>query len=162
MSTNTNESRLNLIEQKTSAQATDIRGIYGALDEIRDVLVRMQESSKPNIMGYFIVLIATCTFLVTIGGLTLAPLYRDNVRVSTSLIELGAAQVAAGKNTFKTPDAEALEDKLRIEHNIGYTRLEERMHFNENRLFQQAKDTAYMQGQLEENWSHQNNTSEKN
>ena len=150
MSENTSEARLNLIEQRSSAQATDIRGIYGALDEIRDVLVRMQESSKPNIMGYFLILLATCTFLVTIGGLTLAPLYRDNVRLSEAIIALKDEQVIAGKDSFKIPDAEALEDKLRVEHNVHYIRLEDRMHFNENRIFEQAKNTSYILGQLQE------------
>ena len=76
-----NESRVSELERQSAAQSTDIRGIYAGLDEIRDVLVRMQENAKPNLGALFLVLLATCTFLVTVGGLALAPVYRDQARV---------------------------------------------------------------------------------
>jgi hypothetical protein len=75
------------LKQDNSVVKTDIRGIYAGMDEIRDVLVRMQENAKPNIGGMFLVLLATCTFMVTVGGLTLAPLYRGMTGVTTHQVK---------------------------------------------------------------------------
>ena len=86
MSTPNNESTvwaaISELKQDNSVVKTDIRGIYAGMDEIRDVLVRMQENSKPNLGGMFVVLLATCTFLVTIGGLTMAPVFRELGRIN--------------------------------------------------------------------------------
>ncbi len=68
---------LSTLKTQSAAQSTDIRGIYGAIDEIRDAFVRFQENARPNIGAMFLVLIATCTFLVTAGGLALMPLKRE-------------------------------------------------------------------------------------
>ena len=69
--------RISDLERQHAAITTDIRGIYAGLDEIRDVLVRIQENAKPNLNALFFTILATCTFLMTIGGLTLAPAYRE-------------------------------------------------------------------------------------
>lgn len=84
--------RLGTLETQSAAQSTDIRGIYAGLDEIRDVLVRMQESAKPNLGALFLVLLATCTFLVTVGGLALAPVYRDRAQAYAK-IEANTLQI---------------------------------------------------------------------
>lgn len=67
---------LSTLKTQSATQSTDIRGIYGALEEIRDAFVRFQENSRPNLGGMFLVLVATCTFLITAGGLALAPMYK--------------------------------------------------------------------------------------
>ena len=82
MAENNNNDRVSELERHAAATSTDIRGIYAGLDEIRDVLVRIQENAKPNLGGLFVVLLATCTFLVTIGGLTMAPVFRELARIN--------------------------------------------------------------------------------
>lgn len=106
-------SRITEHDKQIAAMVTDIRGIYSNIDEIRNVLVRIQDGAKPNLGGMFLVLIATCTFLVTIGGLTMAPVYRDLTRMyevqDKTLTDLNTIQ----GNRFTARDAENLEDKLR-------------------------------------------------
>jgi hypothetical protein len=102
-------SRIGEHDKQLSAQSTDIRGIYGALDEIRDVLVRMQESAKPNLGGMFLVLLATCTFLVTVFGLSLAPVYRDQGRAYEALAAIMETQNGMRANRFTSADGDALE-----------------------------------------------------
>ena len=78
-------SRIGILEKQSAAQSTDIRGIYAGLEEIRDVLVRIQDNARPNLGGMFLALLATCTFLVTIGGLAMAPVYREQGRAYEAL-----------------------------------------------------------------------------
>ena len=104
--------RLSEVERQSAAQSTDIRGIYAGLDEIRDVLVRIQESAKPNLGGMFLVLLATCTFLVTIGGLTLAPIYRDQARSYDLLSNILATQNNMRSSRFTDKDGQLLMQEV--------------------------------------------------
>ena len=81
--------RLNVLEREAAATRSDIRGIYSGLDEIRAVLVRIQEGSKPNLNAMFIAILAACSIMITIGGLAIAPInqtidkiYDDQQRLS--------------------------------------------------------------------------------
>lgn len=129
--------RIGALEKSDAAKATDIRGIYGALDEIRDVLVRMQENARPNLGGMFLVLLATCTFLVTIGGLTMAPIYREQARTSAALVQLMKHQNDMALDRFTNADGAKLEDQL-------ITRMRE----NENTFYATRERVARMEGAL--------------
>ena len=83
----TDSSRLNALEQQAATTSTDIRSIYAGIDDIRDVLVRIQENARPNMAGLFIAVLATCTFLVTIGGLVILPINRELSEVQLELRE---------------------------------------------------------------------------
>lgn len=107
------DDRLGQLEQDSAAQSRDITGLYAGLEEIRDVLIRMQESAKPNLNALFLVLLATCTFIVTIGGLTLAPIYREQARAYEALTRLQEAQGEVASTRFTREDGEKLELRLR-------------------------------------------------
>jgi len=109
----TNTSRISELEQQQAATATDIRGIYAGMDEIRNVLVRMQENAKPNLVGLFLAGLFTCTFMVTVGGLALAPAYNgiNSNAVDIDKVEQTAMQVIATR--FTADQGKGLEDDLR-------------------------------------------------
>jgi len=108
-------SRIAELERDQAATTTDIRGIYAGMEEIRDVLVRIQESAKPNIGMLFIALLATCTFFVTIGGLALAPIYRDMARFDTQIMEFQNTQNTIQQSRFTRANGEDLEVRLHTE-----------------------------------------------
>ena len=90
---------LSTLKTQSAAISTDIGNIYGAIDEIRDAFVRSQENAKPNLGAMIAILLATCTFLVTVGGLALAPVYRDMAAThdtiqtnSVNILEIVAGQ----------------------------------------------------------------------
>lgn len=104
--------RLSEVERQSAAHTTELRSIYAGLDEIRDVLVRMQENAKPNIGGMFLLLLATCTFFVTVGALSLAPVYRDLARLYDSQSNMISTQTENHKNRFTAQDARELENEM--------------------------------------------------
>ena len=120
-------SRIGVLEKQDAAMERDIRGILGGLEEIRDVLVRMQENARPNLGGMFLILLATCTFFVSIGGLALAPIYREQGRTSTALVEILNTQNDMRANRFTSFDGQELDQQIT-----------ERMHENE-RLFNETR-----------------------
>ena len=65
--------RLGQLEKQSSAQAETNRNIEHSINEIRDWLANWQENSKPNMGVQIMVLIAACTFMVTVGTLALQP-----------------------------------------------------------------------------------------
>ena len=130
-------SRIGLLEKQSAAQATDIRGIYAGLEEIRDVLVRMQESAKPNLGGMLLVLIATCAFLVTLGGLTMAPVHREQDRSYDAITILAENQNNMRANRFTSADGDALEDLLRA-----------KIHSDEKVIYSNQERIARMEGIL--------------
>lgn len=132
------QTRIGELERQSAAQSTDIRGIYAGLDEIRDVLVRMQESAKPNVSGMFMVLLATCAFLVTIGGLSMAPVYRDLTRLFESKAAMTQTLAETAGNRFTASDGEGLEAAMRAE-----------MHLLETQIATNQENIAWAKGYLE-------------
>lgn len=149
MGENNNELRLSELERQSAAQSTDIRGIYAGLDEIRDVLVRIQESAKPNLGGMFLVLLATCTFLVTIGGLTMAPVYREQSRTYEALRTVMDTQNGMRANRFTRADSEALESQLRTLIDANHHRMVDKMHQNEKQMSENQQKIATLEGRLQ-------------
>ena len=115
--------RVAKLESDGAAMRSDIRGIFAGLDEIRDVLVRMQDNARPNLGGMFMVLLATCTFLVTVGGLSLAPLYNDMAQLYES--QARAAEATADlekilRDEIQKSETHISENRDRISYIEGY------------------------------------------
>lgn len=124
------DQRLAELERGHAATTSDIRGIYAGLDEIRDVLVRIQEGSRPNIGGMIALLFSGCTLVLLIGGLAFAPMYKDMTRINTAL------------NQGQRIDQEALKDIGRLEAEVK--------HLNENLLLIQKWSSERHAGQNEQ------------
>lgn len=146
-------SKLGEHDKQIATIVSDIRGIFGGLEEIRDVLNRIQESNRPNIGGMVIILIAVCGFLVTVGSLTMAPVYRDLTRmyqVQDKVIERLNGITAS---RFTNKDAEALEDKLRTQstsvHSDIYQVLQQHEEYTSETRERVSKIEGYIDGFLE-------------
>ena len=127
--------RLGEVERQSASHTTELRSIYAGLDEIRDVLVRIQENSKPNIGGMFLILLATCTFFVTVGGLSLSPVYRDLTRLYEVTAAMDKEQEANHKNRFTSTDGKDLEERMTA-----------RMRENEATFYETRERVARMEG----------------
>jgi len=88
MNTEEQASRITQVEKDTASMKSDIRGIYSTMGEIKNAFVKFQDNSKPDIRGLFISILATCTFLVTIGGLAMAPMYNNQAKVEAATLSL--------------------------------------------------------------------------
>ena len=117
--------KISRLETETAAIKSDIRGLYGGVDEIRDVLKNMQMSNRPNINALFIASIAVCSFFVTIGGLTVSPIWREMNELN------GRIQV------------------LNENDSIIEERLSDRMYRDEELLLEIIKQQAYQDGMLD-------------
>jgi len=104
--------RMSAIETQQAGMVTDIRGIYAGMDEIRDVLVRMQENAKPNLGIMFLVVIAVCTFLVTVGGLSLSPVHKEIARLNAQASADQLLTQGILQTRFTRANAERLEDRM--------------------------------------------------
>ena len=101
--------KVSKLETDQASMRSDIRGIFAGLDEIREVLARMQENARPNLGGLLITVIAVCTFLVTVGGLAMAPIYRNQTRMAVELTRIHEQQVQMIGNRFTAEDGRRLE-----------------------------------------------------
>jgi hypothetical protein len=105
---------------KVSHLETDVRGLYGAIDEIREVLVRMQDNTRPNVQALVVGALAVCSFLVTIGGLTVAPIWRnvDDLNGEIARIErkVGTAEARLTERMYR--DERLLLDEIRRQARI--------------------------------------------
>lgn len=102
--------RLIEVERAQAVTTSDIRGIFAGLDEIRAVLTRMQENNKPNLGGLFLALIATLSFFLTVGGLSLAPLYRDLSRIDSSMYNIQEYQRGILGSRFTDQDGKEMRE----------------------------------------------------
>lgn len=89
--------RISELEQSQAAVTSDIRGIYAGMDEIRDVLVRIQENAKPNMAGAIVILIAACTLVLGIGNQALAPIKENQNFLQQQLSENHAALIETAR-----------------------------------------------------------------
>lgn len=119
-------SKISKLEMETAAIKSDIRGLFAGLNEIRDVLVRMQENNRPNVNGLLIGGLALASFLVTIGGLTVTPIWRSIGDHEQDLLQLDARIYQTEKE------------------------ISERIYRNEDLLLEQGRDQARLQGMLEQ------------
>ena len=127
--------RIGTLERHSAAQIETNRGIFGALEEIRDVMTRIQENNRPNLGGMFLVLLATCTFLVTIGGLTMAPVYREQARTYEALTRATEVMNEMRSNRFTADDGATLEHML-----------ENRLRENETTFYATRERLAFVEG----------------
>jgi len=140
---NTDTKRISDLEKDHSGMKTDIRGIYAGLEEIREAVIRLAENAKPNLTGLFLVLLATCTFLITVGGLTMAPAFRELGRHSEEISEVRAGYM----------EQMELIGRLNERTMVLYERSREQqdeMHKTQERVQSNAERIAYMEGQLKE------------
>lgn len=119
-------SKISKLEMETAAIKSDIRGLFAGLNEIRDVLVRMQENNRPNVNGLLIGGLALASFLVTIGGLTVTPIWRSIGDHEQDLLQLDARIYQTEKE------------------------ISERIYRNEELILEQGRDQARLQGMLEQ------------
>jgi len=138
--------RLTELEQHRAATTSDIRGIYAGLDEIRDVLVRLQENNKPNVGGMFLALLATCTFIVTIGGLSLAPIYRDLSRMNDRIQEVTNNQNTILSTRFTEADGQRLSSNLHANMDQIHAAVDKRLLRNEDILVDLIRETGISEG----------------
>jgi hypothetical protein len=112
------------LETEMASIKSDVRGLYTGIEEIREVLVRMQENTRPNVQALVVGALAVCSFLVTIGGLTVAPIWRGIDDINSEI--------------------------TRVEGKVGTTetRLTERMYRDEELLLEEIRRQARIEGAL--------------
>jgi len=141
--------RISTLENQSIAHETSLENIYAGLEEIRNVLVRMQDNARPNLGGMFLVLLATCTFIVTIGGLSLAPVYRDLSRLYESHARVATIQAETSGNRFTSDDAVYLEQVLRGEIQNRHMRVIGRVHELEDKVSDYRDRIAALEGRTD-------------
>jgi len=145
--------RVSEIERQQAVTDADVRGIYASIDEIREVLVRMQENqermretNRPNLGALFLALLASVTILVSLGSMALSPRDTAIEALKDQFKELSARQLSVTSNRFTDIDGKEMHNDLTRELDEHVSHTSDRMLRNEDKLFELYRELGRLEG----------------